>query len=114
MVEFLEVLIIGLAILTPVVYCICLQKDLKHCKLNRTKLTENILHMDSVMICNLKQYEKLQDGIQNELNKLKGQVNQFKLERDPDAEFPSMERSIQEANVVSNFRMLQRLYKDLT
>jgi len=114
MVEFLEVLIIGLAILMPVVYCILLQKDLKHYKSHGGKSDKEIIHMAGVINDQTEQYSKLQDGIENELQKLKDQVDQFKLERDPDSMFPSMERSIQEANVVSNFRMLQRLYKDLT
>lgn len=110
----MEIALLIVLVVALLIAVVELRKELKSCKSDNSEAGEEILRMTGVIADESKQYEKLQDGIQNELKRLKDQVDQFKLERDPDAMFPSMERSIQEANVVANFRMLQRLYKDLT
>ncbi len=100
-----------------IIYCliyICnLRKDIKCFKSRNKEVKQKIINISNVLDENSAKYTKLQNDIETELNEIKNKVNLFKLKRDPDSSFPSVERSIEEANVIANFRMLQRLYKKL-
>ena len=110
----MEIALLIVLVVALLIAVVELRKDLKHSKSHSSRSDEEIIHMAGVITDHSERYEKLQGGLEKELRRLKDQVAQFKRERDPDSMFPSMEGTIGEANAIANFRLLQRLYKDLT
>ncbi len=103
----------GLALISAVFGISVLRKDVTSGANRNRELQSQVDNYKWAIEDSEGKYTHLADGLQKELLKLEEQVADFKHERDPDSNFPSMAGTIQEANAIANLRMLQRLKKDL-
>lgn len=104
---------VGIMVLCFILYATALRKDRDYFKTHSESADSEIIYMARQIDDGVERCEQMKKVVETELADLKEQVDQFKRERNPDAMFPSMEGTIEEANVIASYRMLQRVYKKL-